>query len=621
MKTGREVTPEWKKRLRVYAKRGYAFDEIPLTMDEFAYWKELTLKDRKSKYKESIEFEEEREKVKKEKQEGTIKNLTEKSKFDISEDERREVLTKIATQQKAEATELIVKIIESKEKIYSIRSEEHQEIYAYRGGIYLNIGKSLIQEYSRDILGEAYTTQIYSNVLSKILADTFTDAEEFFTLTEKSKIAVVNGILDLKTRELLPFNPNIKLFNKLPVVFDKSKECPRIKAFFSTIHKEEKSILLIQELFGFCLYPDLFIKKTGMLYGDGNNGKGAVLILLKHLLGLDNISNISLQDIESDDWALGEMVNKLANLVGDISKDALKGTGNFKLITGKDQISARRKYLNRIKTTIYAKQIFSANELPVTYDLTSAFFDRWIIIDFPFKFISKEEYDQVTDKSNIKIKDNLIIEKLITQDELSGLLNWALIGLKRLLDNGNFSDSESTEAIRKRWVRRSGSFNAFCQDYLEEKWDGKISKDEMRKAYSHYCREHRLNSSSDVAIKTILSSMGVAEGRPTIEKKTIASWEGVVFKSELGLTYECKDEKSCKGCLGCEGFSTYIKISNSTKGKIPSQGSHGTQDAKIYVPAPTPQIGMCHQCRQHSPLTHTTFDSDVGSICQSCAEG
>ena len=93
------------------------------------------------------------------------------------------------------------------------------------------------------------------------------------------------------------------------------------------------------------------------------------------------------------------MVNKLANLVGDISKDALKGTGNFKLITGKDQISARRKYLNRIKTTIYAKQIFSANELPVTYDLTSAFFDRWIIIDFPFKFISKEEYDQVTDKS------------------------------------------------------------------------------------------------------------------------------------------------------------------------------------------------------------------------------
>ena len=113
--------------------------------------------------------------------------------------------------------------------------------------------------------------------------------------------------------------------------------------------------------------------------------------------------------------------------------------------------------------------------------------------------------------------------------------------------------------------------------------------------------------------------MGVSEGRPTISKKTINCWEGIIFKEGLGVSYECLEGLSCNGCHGCQGFSTYIKLSKSSKGQNPSQGSQGSQDKK-YIPAPTPLTGMCHICRQHSRLTHTTPDSDVGIVCQPCAE-
>jgi putative DNA primase/helicase len=80
--------------------------------------------------------------------------------------------------------------------------------------------------------------------------------------------------------------------------------------------------------------------------------------------------------------------------------------------------------------------IFGANELPTTRDTKNAFWERWILLEFPYTFISKNIYDTLpeSEKKMVKIKDENIIEKITSQDEMSGLFNWALEGLHRLLE-------------------------------------------------------------------------------------------------------------------------------------------------------------------------------------------
>jgi len=85
------------------------------------------------------------------------------------------------------------------------------------------------------------------------------------------------------------------------------------------------------------------------------------------------------------------------------------------------------------------------------------------LIEFPYKFISEEQFNLLNekDKQNHRIIDIDIIEKISTPEELSGLLNYALDGLDRILQQKDFSYSKSTSEVKDLWIRKSDSFTAF----------------------------------------------------------------------------------------------------------------------------------------------------------------
>ena len=56
------------------------------------------------------------------------------------------------------------------------------------------------------------------------------------------------------------------------------------------------------------------------------------------------------------------------------------------------------------------------------------------------------EFNKVFTEENA---DPNIIEKLTTEDELSGLLNWSLEGLNRLIERGHFLQTKTTEEMRQ----------------------------------------------------------------------------------------------------------------------------------------------------------------------------
>lgn len=422
---------------------------------------------------------------------------------------KRQFIELVAGKEKkwAIATELLTFYIKSKVYIYTTKEDINSEVWIYKEGIYVPQGKSEIKILLRELLEDWYSQYILNLVIAKIEVDTFIDAAGFFGKNYKGEIPVRNGILNIFSRDLQPFSPEKIFFNKMPVNYDSSAQCPQIEQFLSGVLGSEDDKDVFYEIGGFCLLNEYIFEKAFLFIGNGRNGKDKTLELIKRTLGVEGCTSIPLGALEPESFVISELFQKKANIAGEISGKDLKETSMFKALTGRSLISAKRKFLHNIIFVNYAKFIFACNELPMVYDTSRAFWDRWVLIEFPYTFVTKNEYEQAQDKSKLKIRDEEIIEKITTDSELSGVLNKFLEGLIRLTFTREFSTTKNTKEIRELWVRKSNSFVAFCMDGIEESWEGKIAKSELRHKYSQFCKDHRVSSKSDVVIKRVLEDL------------------------------------------------------------------------------------------------------------------
>lgn len=455
---------------------------------------------------------------------------------------KEDVLTLLAAKKRPDAIQLIVDHILDTKHIYTTRDDEKAEMWTYRNGVYVPQGRTYIKEFCSDILGKAYTAHIVNQVIAKIEVETYIDQKEFFINENVNLVPVQNGILNIKTKELSSFDPKYRFFNKLPTTYNRLEDCPAIKEFISQIMPTKSDNLVAQELFGYLLYRDYNVEKAFMFHGGGRNGKSKLIELMKRFIGVENCANITLQSLDKDNFAMGELFNKMANLAADLPSTKLTETGNFKSLTGHDLISAPRKFLSRVHFVNYAKMIFSANELPDTPDATEAFFLRWVVLDFPFTFLSEKELAAKADKTDCKIADKAIIDKISTEKEMSGLLNWALDGLQRLLKQGDFSYGKGAEEVRKHWMRKSSSVVAFIQDCLNIKYGGLVTKQDLHTAYWMYCKENGLemetnkdlNAQITKRLPVIMKRVSSLDGNPRC-------WEGIVFNESSGYKKKLED--------------------------------------------------------------------------------
>lgn len=443
---------------------------------------------------------------------------------------QKEIFICLAVKDRDEATELLVKEIKANNFIYTTRDDIKSEMWIYKEGIYVPQGKSFVREFSRKILGEAYSTQLSNAIISKIEADTFIEHDEFFNTNYVEEIPLINGILNIRTRELTEHTPQKIFFNKLPVTYDPDADCPNVLNHFRNILNSDEEVKVMMELFGYLLLKEYKIEKAVMFVGFGRNGKSKTIELMKRFIGAENCASLPLRALHEESFSLSELFGKMANLAADLSKTDLQETGMIKSLIGRDTIQAKRKYLRDLNFVNYAKMIFAANELPKIFDTTDGFWTKWVLIEFPYKFVTQEQYDSASeeDRKMWKIMDPDIIEKLTEEEELSGLLNYALDGLDRLLAHKDFSYTKSTNEVKDMWIRKSDSFTAFCYDHIEECSDSTISKKDLRKYYHKYNKKHKLGGCSDKAIKVTLESMfGVSESQNNNWDRI---WEGIKLK-------------------------------------------------------------------------------------------
>jgi putative DNA primase/helicase len=105
----------------------------------------------------------------------------------------------------------------------------------------------------------------------------------------------------------------------------------------------------------------------------------------------------------------------------------------------------RSKFMDAFKVRNKAKLWFSANEIPESEDKSDAFYRRWMIFHLDKQYLYGKE-------------DVNLFKKLTTPEELSGLLNIALVGLSRLVHDRTIDD------IRRDYEIHTNDVNAFLHE-------------------------------------------------------------------------------------------------------------------------------------------------------------
>lgn len=448
--------------------------------------------------------------------------------------ERKELEEALAESVKREAVEFPEKYFDDGKFVPKFLAEELMReyhfltmkdtdvVYVFDDGFYQPYGEILIKQQCKARLGKEYRKNKAEEVIDYIKVSTYVNRKE----EPPNLVPLVNGILDINAMELKPYSPEYMFFNKLPVKYDPKADCPNIKQFLSEITATEEDVQILLEVVGFCLYREYIIAKALMLVGGGSNGKSTFLNLVKTFLGKENISGRSLQDLEENRFAKADLHHKLANIYADLPDKALWRTGTFKMLTGRDTITAERKFQHSFTFENYAKLLFSANKVPEAHDDTDAFFRRWLIVVFPNQFTGEKA-------------DPHILQKLTTPEELSGLLNLVLPALKRLLEKGQFSYSKTTEEIREDYIRKSSPIAAFVMDCLEVDSDAFIAKKDLFNLFSEYCRARNIPSvTQDTFFKNLPRHVSVTDFRPKIEGKRPSVFKGIRFSFGVSRVFE-----------------------------------------------------------------------------------
>jgi putative DNA primase/helicase len=222
------------------------------------------------------------------------------------------------------------------------------------------------------------------------------------------------------------------------------------------------------------IFTNLKLEKTLILFGTGANGKSVFFEVIYALLGKENISNYSLESL-GDQYYRAMLANKLLNYSSEIS-NRLQAE-KFKQLTSGEPIEARLPYGQPMMLTNYAKLAFNTNELPKDVEHTPAFFRRFQII--PFDVTIPEE------KRNPNLANEII------EAELSGVFNWILEGLNRLLQQGKFSKCEAAQKALETYRIESDSVAMFIDEYgYQKSIENYKSLADLYPRYKNFCMDN-----------------------------------------------------------------------------------------------------------------------------------
>lgn len=347
-----------------------------------------------------------------------------------------------------------------------LQSEKH--IYKINGGLhiykdgYYQYGYDEIQKCMIELIPNLKDTQ--RKEVLKYLELIAPEKE----VADANYIAFNNGVYNLVTDTLEPYTPDIVMTNKIPHDYNPDAYSELADKTLNKIACNDPQVrALFEEYIGYNFYRRSELGKAFIFTGDKSNGKSTFFNVMDKILGKDNISALDISEL-GDRFSTAMLFGKLANIGDDIGDDFLSGkaVSMFKKVVTGDRVKAERKGEDPFEFNPYAKFTFSANEIPKMRDKTGAVIRRLVIIPCDAKF-TKEDPDF---RPFIKYE-------LIEESCLEYFIRIGIEGLKRVLANNSFSESDRCVQQLKDYELENDNFLQFISGLDADDFDNKTSQE------------------------------------------------------------------------------------------------------------------------------------------------
>lgn len=239
---------------------------------------------------------------------------------------------------------------------------------------------------------------------------------------------VKNGILDLAKGTLLPHDREKYITRMAQVEYDPEAAAPTWQAFIQSITGGDTALAeYLQVMLGYCISGSTREQCMFFLYGDGANGKSTFLETLAKMLGdycmnaqADTITNARSRSSGAARSDVARLKGARLVTIEEGDQGAMLDEGLVKQMTGGNTITARFQYGKEFEFRPEFKLMEATNHLPKIHGTDMGIWRRIRLVPFTQSIPPEKQ-------------DILLPQKL--EAELPGILNWALEGLRKWLQN------------------------------------------------------------------------------------------------------------------------------------------------------------------------------------------
>lgn len=316
------------------------------------------------------------------------------------------------------------------------------------------------------------------------------------------RLNVINGTVNLRTGELEPHRREDLISKLAPVAYDPSAKCPRWERFLSEIFKPHPDIVpFIQRAVGYSLTGDTREECLFLLHGGGRNGKGTLLKILCIKLGdyagtADFSAFVQRRDDSGPRDDVANMRGKRLIMAQEAREGAALAESLIKWLTGGDRVRARRLFENSSEFDPTHKIWLATNHKPAIRGTDPAIWSRIKLVPFDVSFLGREDRTL----------------KVVLQDELPGILAWAVEGCLRWQEDG-LDFPESVTIATEEYRVESDSIGRFVDEHCVV---GEFAQAKARNLYAAYRQwaegagEHPM---TETAFGRRLAERGYEKGR------------------------------------------------------------------------------------------------------------
>ena len=265
-----------------------------------------------------------------------------------------------------------------------------------------NEGIYVSSEHTFHLLAQDYCYSITRRESEEVINIIKNKAPRKTRCSDKSLIAVNNGIFDYDTKQLIPFDPEFIFIAKSKVNYnpnaknvvihnDEDNTDWDVESWMDDLFEDAEIKQLVWEILGAIIRPNVAWGKSAWFYSNtGNNGKGTLCELMRQISGDGSYASIPLSDFGKD-FMLEPLTRATAIIVDENDVGTyIDKAANLKAIITNDVIQMNRKFKSPIAYQFKGFMVQCLNEMPRIKDKSDSFYRRQLFIPFTKCFTGKE---------------------------------------------------------------------------------------------------------------------------------------------------------------------------------------------------------------------------------------